>query len=64
MTSQTSLNRIGAVGANTGAILLFIATSLPPLQADPNDPAAAFAEYAADDLWVATHLGQFIAVPA
>ena len=39
-----------------------VATSLHPLEADPNDPEAAFAEYAADDLWVATHLGQFIAV--
>ncbi len=64
MTSQTSLNRIGAVGAIAGAMLLFVATSLHPLQADPNDPEAAFAEYAADDLWEATHLGQFIAVVA
>ncbi len=64
MTSQTSLNRIGAVGAIAGAILLLVATSLHPLEADPNDPEAAFAEYAADDLWVATHLGQFIAVVA
>ncbi len=64
MTSQTSLNRIGAVGAIAGAILLLVATSLHPLEADPNDPEAAFAEYAADDLWVATHLGQFFAIVA
>ena len=64
MTSHTGLNRIGAVGAIAGAILLLVATSLHPLEADPNDPEAAFAEYAADDLWVATHLGQFIAVVA
>ena len=62
--SQTSLNRIGAVGAIAGALLLLIATSLHPLEADPNDPEAAFAEYAADNLWVATHLGQFIGVVA
>ena len=60
MTSQTSLNRIGAVGTIAGAMLLVVATSLHPLEADPNDPEAAFAEYAADDLWVATHLGQFL----
>ena len=64
MTSQTSLNRIGAVGAIAGAMLLFVATSLHQLQADPNNPEAAFAEYAADDLWVATHFGQFVAVVA
>ena len=64
VTSQTNLNRIGAVGAIAGAILLVVATSLHPQEADPNDPAAAFAEYAADDLWMATHLGQFIAVVA
>ena len=64
MTSQTSLNRIGAVGAIAGAILLLVATSLHPLEADPNDPEAAFAEYAADELWVATHLGQFFAIVA
>ena len=30
--------------------------------ADPNDPAAAFVEYAADPRWVATHLGQFLGI--
>jgi hypothetical protein len=30
--------------------------------ADPNDPAAAFAEYAADPLWVGSHLGQFVGI--
>ena len=29
------------------------------MSADPNDAPAAFAEYAADRIWVATHLGQF-----
>jgi hypothetical protein len=32
------------------------------MSADPNDPIAAFSEYAADRLWVASHLGQFIGV--
>ncbi len=62
--SQVSLNRIGAVGAISGALLLLVATSLHPMEADPNNPEAAFAEYAADDLWVATHLGQFAGVVA
>ena len=30
------------------------------MSADPNGPAAAFAEYAADSWWVGTHLGQFV----
>ena len=45
-----------------GALTLFIATLLHPLSADPNDAPAAFAEYAADRLWVASHLGQFLGV--
>jgi len=32
------------------------------MSADPNDPVAAFSEYAADRLWVASHLGQFIGI--
>ena len=39
-----------------------VATSLHPLDADPGDPVAAFTEYAADDRWVTTHLGQFFGV--
>jgi len=50
------------VAAIGGAVTLFIATLLHPMSADPNDPAAAFAEYAADSLWVATHLGQFLGI--
>jgi hypothetical protein len=45
-----------------GAVILLVSTSLHPMSADPNDPAAAFAEYAADRIWIATHLGQFVGV--
>jgi Domain of unknown function (DUF4386) len=41
---------------------LFIATLLHPLSADPNNPVAAFSEYAADRLWVGSHLGQFFGI--
>ena len=54
--------RIGAVAAIAGSVTLFVATLLHPMSADPNDPVAAFAEYAADRLWVASHLGQFLGV--
>jgi hypothetical protein len=38
--------------------LLLIGTWLHPMSADPNDPTAAFAEYAASSGWVAIHLTQ------
>jgi hypothetical protein len=59
---QAHLARVGAVAAIGGALLLMITTYLHPVGADPNDAQAAFAEYAADSLWVASHLGQFVAV--
>jgi hypothetical protein len=42
--------------------LLFIGTYLHPMEADPNQAIAAFAEYAADRLWVASHLTQLAGV--
>lgn len=60
--TQSALARVGGAAAISGAALLFAATLLHPMSADPNDPAAAFAEYAADSLWVASHLGQFLGV--
>lgn len=57
--THRSLARLGGVGALGGALLLFASTLLHPLDSDPNIPRAAFAEYAADSLWVWSHLGQF-----
>ena len=57
-----SESRIGATCAITGSILLFAGTYLHPQEADPNDPVAAFTEYAADQLWVASHLMQLMGV--
>lgn len=54
------LARVGALAAFGGAPTLLLASLLHPLGADPNDPRAAFAEYAADPLWVVSHLGQFM----
>jgi len=48
--------------AIAGSVLLFIGTYLHPMSADPNQAAAAFAEYAADPLWVASHLTQLAGV--
>ena len=54
--------KFGAMSAVLGAVLLFAGTSLHPMQADPNDPVAAFSEYAADRHWVASHLTQLAGV--
>ena len=56
--------RVGATCAVTGTALLFIGTYLHPMGADPNEPVAAFTEYAADHLWVASHLTQLAGVAA
>jgi len=62
MSTPGHLARIGAPAAVIGAVTLFISTLLHPMSADPNDAPAAFAEYAADRLWVASHLGQFVGI--
>jgi hypothetical protein len=55
-------NRILAVVAISGSLLLFAGTYLHPMDADPNVPLAAFAEYAANRHWVASHLMQLFGV--
>jgi hypothetical protein len=62
MPSGRHLSRIGGVAAILGALVLSVATMLHPLDAHPADTAAAFAEYAADRYWVATHLAQLLGV--
>lgn len=54
--------KLGSATAITGAVVLMAATMLHPLGADPGDPVAAFTEYAADELWVGSHLSQFLGV--
>ena len=55
-------SRLGAACAIAGPSLLFIGTLFHPMQADPNDAVAAFTEYAADHLWIASHLTQLAGV--
>lgn len=57
-------SRAGATCAIAGAAFLFVGTYLHPMGADPNEPVAAFTEYAADHLWVASHLTQLGGVAA
>lgn len=53
---------IGAISAIGGGGLLLVGTFLHPMHADPHDNVAAFTEYAADHLWVASHLTQLAGI--
>ncbi|MBI3801115.1 MAG: hypothetical protein HY268_29610 [Deltaproteobacteria bacterium] len=57
-----SASRMAATCAIAGSLLLFVGTYLHPLSADPNEAVAAFTEYAADHLWVASHLTQLAGI--
>jgi len=54
--------KTGATCAIVGSLALLVGTYLHPMGADPNDAVAAFTEYAADHLWVASHLTQLAGV--
>lgn len=60
MPSDEQLSRVGGIAAILGPIVLVAATMLHPMDAHPDDTPAAFAEYALDRYWVATHLGQLL----
>jgi hypothetical protein len=62
MNTKQALTRIGALSALIGATLLLVGTFLHPIHADPNVPTDAFAEYAANQIWLASHLTQFFGV--
>lgn len=62
MPSDKHFYKVGAIAAIVGALVLLVTTLLHPLQAHPGDAPAAFAEYAADRFWIATHLGQLLGV--
>ena len=62
MVSEEHLSRVGGASAIVGVVVLFVATMLHPMDAQPGNAPAAFAEYALDRHWVATHLGQLLGV--
>ena len=59
MRARTAF-RLHPLLAFVGAGLLTIGTALHPMGADPAVAEAAFAEYAADRHWVASHLTQLV----
>jgi hypothetical protein len=48
MPSDEHLARLGGISAILGVIVLFVATMLHPLDAQPGNASAAFAEYAVE----------------
>ena len=60
--SERNNYKMCAVAAIAGALTLFGGTLLHPSNADPNDPQAAFTEYAANRPWVASHLMQLFGI--
>lgn len=59
-SSHSPSRRVSAIAALVGVLLLFMGTFLHPSSANPNDAIAAFTEYAADRLWVFSHLMQLL----
>jgi hypothetical protein len=57
---QEDINRLIAVLAISGAILLFVGTYFHPRNANPMMPLEAFAEYAGDRHWILSHLLQLL----
>jgi hypothetical protein len=55
-------SEITATCSIVGSLLLLVGTYLHPMPDNPNDAVAAFTVYAADRLWVASHLTQLAGV--
>lgn len=55
-------DRLGPASSILGVVLLFTGTMLHPMGADPGNALAAFAEYASDRYWVASHLMQLAGI--
>jgi hypothetical protein len=59
---EKNIYKYGSIAGFLGTMGLFTGTFLHPAHADPNDPIAAFTEYAAHDPWVNVHLIQLLGV--
>ncbi|MDQ3835772.1 MAG: hypothetical protein M3270_02400 [Thermoproteota archaeon] len=51
--------RVGSVAFLAGMVIFLVSTILHPGREDPTNHPLVFAEYAEDDLWIASHIGQF-----
>lgn len=60
MPPEEYASKVGGLAAILGVVCLLTATLAHPMTPDPADAPAAFAEYAADRFWIASHLGQLL----
>jgi hypothetical protein len=51
--------RMGSIAFLVGIVIFLVSTILHPGREDPTNHPLVFAEYAEDELWVASHIGQF-----
>jgi hypothetical protein len=51
--------RMGSIAFLAGMAIFLVSTILHPGREDPTNHPLVFAEYAQDELWVASHIGQF-----
>jgi hypothetical protein len=54
-----SLLPMGSVAFIAGIVTLLVSTLMHPAGEDPTNHPLVFAEYAQDDIWIASHMGQF-----
>jgi hypothetical protein len=59
-TLERSMLRMGSIAFFVGIVIFMVSTVLHPSREDPTNHPLVFAEYAEDDLWVASHIGQFV----
>jgi hypothetical protein len=51
--------RMGSIAFLAGMAIFLVSTILHPGREDPTNHPFVFAEYAEDELWIASHIGQF-----
>jgi hypothetical protein len=56
---ERTMLRMGSVAFLAGIVIFMVSTVLHPSREDPTNHPLVFSEYAEDDLWVASHIGQF-----
>src|SRR5215203_6834174 len=56
---ERSILRMGSIAFLAGMVIFLVSTILHPGREDPTNHPLVFAEYAEDELWIASHIGQF-----
>src|SRR3712207_6443744 len=56
---ERTMLRMGSIAFLAGMVIFLVSTILHPGREDPTNHPLVFAEYAEDDLWIASHIGQF-----